>query len=215
MRAQTNEIIRHRDTILSRNWHLGSMSANRMIKLIIPCVLLLELVFSIAGFAAEPTREYKIKAGFLYKFLSFAEWPEDAFADDNTTIIIGIVGEDPFAGIFEKVVGQPVDGRRLAVKRFKKNATAEMLQQCHLLFIDPSLKKPGMKDLLEALGSYPVLTVSEMNEFIHLGGMINLVTKKNKVTFNINRAAAGLVGIKFRSRLLRLATHVTDGNNAD
>jgi hypothetical protein len=41
-----------------------------------------------------------------------------------------------------------------------------------------------------------------------MGGMIALLLNKESMKFEINRAAAERVGIKFRSRLLRLAVRI-------
>ncbi len=180
-----------------------------MKKVFILCIILLELLFPITSNAAEPMSEYEIKAGFLYKFLFFTEWEEGAFVNNKASIIIGIVGKDPFGKIFNEIEGQTVDGRTLVIKRFDQDVPIEALRQCRVLFISPSLKGK-MGDLLESLRGHPVLTVSEVNEFTHLGGMINFVRKKNKVSFEINKAAAERVGIKFRSKLLRVATLVVE-----
>ena len=44
------------------------------------------------------SREYQIKAAFLYNFLQFVDWPKAKIADANKPIIIGIIGNDPFGG---------------------------------------------------------------------------------------------------------------------
>ncbi len=159
--------------------------------------------------AAEPDRESQIKAGFLYKFLLFTEWPETASEGTETTITIGILGKDPFGESFRPVEGKSIGGRTLAIKRFEKGAPPELLHQCRLLFISASLKD-SMEEILKSLNGHPVLTVSEVDDFIRLDGMVNLLTEENRVVFEINRVAAERVGIKFRSKLLRVAVRVVE-----
>ena len=180
-----------------------------MKKVIILCIIILGLIFSIECFSAELSREYQIKAGFLYKFLFFAEWPEDMFADDETPFTIGILGKDPFGDIFKNVESQAVNNRKLVIKKIDKVSGGEALRQCQVLFISPSLKDT-MEYLLESLKGYPVLTVSEVEGFTHSGGMINFITQENKVGFEINRTAAESAGIRFRSKLLRVAIRVIE-----
>src|SRR5262249_24763694 len=52
------------------------------------------------GRAQEPESpslpEYVLKAGFLYNFAKYVEWPPDAFATPDAPISIGVVGTDPF-----------------------------------------------------------------------------------------------------------------------
>src|ERR1700744_2916631 len=54
------------------------------------------LAFSNPSAEAQVSREYQLKAAFLYNFAQFTDWPENAFADTNAPIVIGIFGSDPF-----------------------------------------------------------------------------------------------------------------------
>lgn len=159
-------------------------------------------------------QEFHIKAGFIYKFLFFTEWPADAFASDKAPIRIGIVGRNPFGTIFKKVENSLVDGRRLRVKVLGTDPPLETLKQCHLLFFSSSLENE-IESRLQPLKKLPVLTVSDTRNFIHRGGMIHFVTEGDKVSFVINRTAAAQVGIAFRYRLLRLAAEVVENNHSD
>lgn len=178
-----------------------------MKKIIILYIIILELVFSVVCFAGEPEREYQIKAAFLYKFLLFAEWPEEVTDEFRDIIRIGIIGKDSFGNAFEPVEGEIINGRKLIIKRFGKNVSAVMLRKCHILFISSSLKKK-MSKILQTLNEYPVITVSEVKGFTQSGGMINFIIKGKRVGFEINMTAAESVGIKFRSKLLRVAHQI-------
>ena len=54
--------------------------------------------------ADQVAREYQLKAVFLYNFAQFTEWPADAFADEKSPIVIGIVGTDPFGATLEDTI---------------------------------------------------------------------------------------------------------------
>lgn len=157
--------------------------------------------------SAEPEREYMIKAGFLYKFLMFAQWPDQVFERSQNTITIGILGENPFGDFFDVVEGNVVNGRKLAICHYSKDTGIDELKQCHLLYIGPSMED-CIKEILEALKDYPVLTVSGINGFGEAGGMIHFIMDRNNVTFAINNAAVTKAGIRIRSKLLRLAADV-------
>ena len=176
----------------------------KILRLSIFMFLILSSTFSFAG---EPEREYQVKAGFLYKFLLFAEWPEETTAEPGDTIIIGIIGKDSFGNAFEPVEGELIDGRKLTVRRFKEDVSVATLEECRILFISPSLKKKVSK-ILKTLNEYPIITVSEVKGFTKSGGMINFVIKGNRVGFEINMSAAKSAGIKFRSKLLRVAHQI-------
>ncbi len=157
----------------------------------------------------EQAPEYDIKAGYLYKFLFFIQWPEKAFDESESTIEIGILGEDHFGYVFKKIEGESINGRKLTIKKLGEDTRPEMLRECQILFISRSLENRTWS-ILSSLKDYPVLTVSETATFIESGGMINFVTKKELIRFEINQVMAERVGIKMRAQLLRIAERVVE-----
>ncbi len=59
-------------------------------------VALLLLAGNMAATAQTPSREYQLKAVFLFNFTQFIDWPADAFADGQAPFIIGVLGQKPF-----------------------------------------------------------------------------------------------------------------------
>ena len=49
-----------------------------------------------ASLRAQISREYDVKAAFLYNFITITEWPEEAFTTPESPYVIGVVGYDPF-----------------------------------------------------------------------------------------------------------------------
>jgi hypothetical protein len=100
------------------------------------------------------------------------------------------------------------------------NGQMETLKRCHLLFICPSEKKT-INEIIDLVKDQGVLTVSDTQEFLDAGGIVNFVIEDNKVRFDINLTASEKAGLKIRSQLLRLAkkvvkdgADVTSHNNA-
>jgi hypothetical protein len=147
-------------------------------------------------------REYQVKAIFLYNFVQFVTWPAAAFADAHTPITIGILGDDPFGPFLEDAVrGEVVDGRLLAIKRFKR---LEEVIDSHLLFV--SKPETGrLSQILAVVQGRSILTVGETAAFARQGGIINFITVDNKVRYEINLDAAKRVHLDISSKLLRLA----------
>ncbi len=180
-----------------------------MKKYFIPFILLAFSLSSPVVFAEEPSKEYALKAAYLHKFFFFADWPEKAFYEAESTIVIGILGEDSFGGIFTQIEGKSINGRRLTIRRFGETSLPEMLRRCQILFVSRSLDKDE-KSILASLKDYPVLTVGETETFLESGGMIGFITKKNSIRFEISQAAAERAGIKIRAQLLRVAVRVIE-----
>src|ERR1700736_3068141 len=64
--------------------------------------------------------EYLIKAGFIYNFAKFVEWPSTAFAEPDSPIVIGVLGTDPFGDIIDRIVeDKKIGSRGFVVKRLK------------------------------------------------------------------------------------------------
>src|SRR3979411_2487451 len=67
---------------------------------------------------SSDSSEYLIKAGFIYNFAKFVEWPSTAFGQPDSPIVIGILGTDPFGTIIDKIVQDKKIGTRgFVVKR--------------------------------------------------------------------------------------------------
>jgi hypothetical protein len=168
------------------------------------CALTLLLFVSLSGMSsarAQTSKEYQIKAAFLFNFAQFVEWPAAAFADASAPISIGVLGDDPFGAVLDQTIeGETINHRKLIVQRSQRVTD---LKGCHLVFISKS-EKLHLADIFDSLGSASVLTVSETENFARRGGIINFYLDGNKVRFEINAAAAQRKGIKISSQLLKL-----------
>src|SRR5260370_8939030 len=61
---------------------------------------------------SSDSSEYLIKAGFIFNFAKFVEWPATAFAQPDSPIVIGILGMDPFGTIFDQIFQDKKIGTR-------------------------------------------------------------------------------------------------------
>ncbi len=146
--------------------------------------------------------EYQIKAAFLFNFAKFVQWPSAAFAERNSPLLIGVLGDDPFHGDLAGTIhNKSVDEHPLILKEVPSLVEAT---NCHILFICASEKK-RLPQVLQALQRASVLTVSEMEGFTENGGMINFVLEGTKIHFQINQEAAARAGLKISSKLMSLA----------
>lgn len=152
--------------------------------------------------ASEPSREYLIKAAFLYNFAKFTYWPERAFADSTAALEICVLGEDPFGAALDAIAEKEIEGRKVTIRRLGEMAAAD---GCHLLFIASS-QRAQLRDIIARLDEQPVLTVADVPEFTGIGGIITLKVLSDKVRFEINLPAARRAELHLSSKLLRLST---------
>jgi hypothetical protein len=164
-----------------------------------------------AGAAGKQASEYEVKAACLYNFVRFVDWPAAGTSPPDSLMIIGILGEDPFGDAFAPVEGKLVKAksRRLLVRRFGRYKHGLNLEACHVLFISSS-EQADTREILKDVESVPVLTVGEIDGFLELGGIINLVTVNEKIRWEIDRGHAALAGLELSSQLLRTAVRVIE-----
>src|ERR1039457_6247393 len=106
-----------------------------------PILLAVCAVLSGAPLAAQSQglTEYEIKAGFLFNFTKFVEWPTGTFANSSAPIILGVVGENPFGNLLtEAAAGKAGNGRAVLVRQVMEG---QDLRSCEILFVASTDKR--------------------------------------------------------------------------
>ena len=152
---------------------------------------------------AAHEREYLIKAAFLYNFARFTEWPDSAFAADGLRVCV--LGDDPFGETLGSIAGKTIRGREVQIEHLTDAADAK---RCQVLFVGAS-EGARLAEVIGAIRELPILTIADMPDFATSGGIINLKTVENRIRFEINISAAERAGLKFSSKVLRLADLVS------
>ena len=147
------------------------------------------------------SKEYQIKAAFLFNFAQFVQWPTTAFPESDAPFCIGILGSDPFDGALEETVRGEIIGHHKLIVRHAQHL--EDLKDCQMIFISKS-EEGHVPQILSDLDSKPILAVSEIGNFTQSGGAINFYLQGGKVRFEINPSSAQRVGLKISSQLLNL-----------
>lgn len=152
--------------------------------------------------------EYLIKAGFIFNFAKFVEWPSTAFAQPDSPIVIGVLGTDPFGNVIDRIVeDKKIGARGFVVKRFKwgrDSKDLKDLRECKILFVSSS-ERSHIDEILQAVKGWPVLTVGETPGFAERGGIVRFTVEDNRVRFEVNVEAARQVELNISSRMLTLA----------
>ncbi len=155
--------------------------------------------------AATASREYLLKAAFLYNLANYTTWPTEAFSGPQKPLRLCILGEDPFGAAMESIEFKSIKQRRLVAIRIAQVSDAEA---CQILFISTS-EEERLRAILDYLRDRPILTIADMPNFAHAGGIIKLKTVEDRIQFDINVDAANAANLKLSSKLLRLGNIVS------
>jgi hypothetical protein len=152
---------------------------------------------------AVVNREYTIKAAYLYNFSSYVQWPVEAFPTNDTPLVIGVLGTDPFGEILNEIARtKKVGGRPIVARRF---ASMAAYAPCHVLFVPSSTSADETAAAIRKTRGSPVLLVGENPAFAEDGGAVTFFIEENKVRFEINVDVARRQQLKISSKLLGLA----------
>jgi hypothetical protein len=151
---------------------------------------------------AQTAEESQVKASYLFNFAKYVEWPSDASRGVGDPTVICVVGDERTASVLDQVtVGRKANGRRIEVKRPRSMSE---FKACHILFIGfPD--KARIAGILRALPKSEALIVGQSDQFMALGGMINLAEKNETIELEIDPKTADAVGLKISSRLLEVS----------
>ena len=153
--------------------------------------------------AAVP--EYAAKAAFLLNIAKYATWPPSAFPDSAAPIVIGILGDDPFGSILDRVVsGRIINDRRITVRRSKRAAD---LRGAHVVFI-AAPESERAAGLCASLAESGALCVGDTESAANFTA-ITFSVESGRIAFTVNLAAARKSNVAISSKLLQLARTVT------
>jgi hypothetical protein len=155
----------------------------------------------------DEAKALKVQAAYLYNFAKFVEWSDEAFRDEKSPFVIGVLGDDPFGEILDDTVrGKKVAQRAVNVRRLQWRNPADRAggKDCHIVFVCDS-ERHRLKEILAEWVGQPVLLVAGIPDFARDGGMIGFVLENQRIIFEINRKALEEAGLRASAGLLKLA----------
>jgi hypothetical protein len=155
------------------------------------------------------TGEYQVKAAFLFHFAQFVDWPPGVLNNSDASLILCVFDDEPRRQEFQSTIeGKAIGARVFHVRLITQS---QEIQGCNILFLsrDEARRQTA---ILRSLRGMPVLTVGETDDFLSNGGMIRFHLDEDRIRFDINLDGAESSHLKISSRLLLLATSVTQSS---
>jgi hypothetical protein len=153
-----------------------------------------------AAVTAAAQREYLIKAAFVYDMLKATQWPKSRPGH----VVLCVLGRDPFGVAWRSIEGRPVGRGKLAVAPVQAGSD---FANCDALFVGVS-ERAIWPQIRAALGTRPILTMSEMMGFAQDGGMVGLLDVDNRLRFDVNLKAVRKAGLSIDTNALEQANMV-------
>jgi len=129
------------------------------------------------------------QASHLLKLSQWMIWPDSVFEAPTTPFRICILGN--VLGFDTRVLYQTVNQRTTIVLPINDIKQANV---CHILFISQS-EQYNLTTILVYVQQYPILTVSDIEDFIVQGGMVQFYNRGNQVRLMFDPQTVYDVGI--------------------
>lgn len=157
------------------------------------------------------TGEFPVKAGFLYHFTRFVEWPASSFDTPTSPFRICIFGTDPFGSSLEALLERRVGPRPIAIERPRR---IEALPRCHIAYFAGDATDALLAEGEAAPHAPQTLTVASNDAFARRGGMIALVSGHGhgRVRLHVNLTAIDAAELTVSAKLLEAAERRYAGN---
>jgi hypothetical protein len=173
----------------------------RLSCLLYAACLLAGLVLPAATAQAQSVSEAAVKAGFVYNFIKFTQWPA---VREGAPVRVCAPAAHPLDGQLIRLQGRNVGSRLIEVRT---GVSPGEWRQCDVLFLGAD-DADRLYLLPSRPGPAPVLTLGDLPGFVDAGGMIGLRVEASRVRFDVNLGTAQAAGLVLNSQMLKLAGKV-------
>ncbi len=162
-------------------------------------IALITILLLVVVSPGQDVTEPALKAAFIYNLAKFTYWPEETSPRAFSMCVLGdsAVGE----ALDRSVKGRILEGKTISVTRLPPNGP---VQGCRLLYLSGVTKEQSAQ-ILTGLRDMPVLTISDLEGFTELGGIVQFFFERGQLRFIIGMESSKRSGLQLSAKLLALA----------
>jgi hypothetical protein len=172
-----------------------------MIKKLITCFFAGIILAGSSSFYApsqSDSKEYLLKAAFLYRFIDYVDWGNNEAQNFN----IAVLGESDIMNPLNEISKEKkVRGKSIYVTKYQN---VDDIGSCQVLFISRNYNG-DIGSVISKIDNKPILIVTEQKNACEEGAHINFLISEDKLKFEINIKAASKANLKISSELLQHA----------
>jgi hypothetical protein len=168
----------------------------------------------LALFAAGPVvgataySEDAVKAAYLYRFTQYIEWPEAASSAEPFTI--AVLDAPGVAAELRRILpNHPIKNSAAQVREIVR---AQDVGSAQMIYIG-SAQIDRVRNVIVALAARPVLVVTDAEQGLAAGSIVNFVMLEHRVRFEVSLTAADRSQLRISAELLGVATRVEKTRN--
>ena len=170
----------------------------------ITAVLVTILLYSSLTRAQDVTGP-ALKAAYIFNLAKFTQWPEEVLYTKK--FVMCVIGDQAVAEELERIVkNRSVAGNSITVTRAHADGEERL---CHLLYVS-EISAAKTAQLVGGLKGIPVLTISDIDGFIKVGGMVQLFYQQGQLRFGIGLESARNAHLEISSKILTIAMRKND-----
>ena len=149
----------------------------------------------------------ELEAAYLYRFLSFVEWPAERFDAPAAPIVVAVAGAPELAAeLRAAVLDRAAQNRPIMVRVL---APGEPPGEPHVLFVGREAASRLAELARDAMRA--TLLVSDVPDALARGAMIGFVESDSRLRFAVALDTAQRAGLRINSRMLAVALYVRGG----
>jgi YfiR/HmsC-like len=155
--------------------------------------------------AVQSYSEDSVKAAYLVRFTQYIDWPPRASAEPFTIAVLNAPGVA--AELQRMLPDHPIKN---SVARVRVITRVQDLGGAQMLYLGPA-PAGRLRSLISSIAFGPVLLVTDSEEGLELGSILNFITVEHRVRFEVSLTAADKSQFRVSSELLAVAAHVRGG----
>jgi hypothetical protein len=161
---------------------------------------LASVLLTVVAFAQDVSGP-NLKAAYIYRFALFTEWPADALPQTGP-LTMCVVGDAAVRDALERTVQGVTVASRAVVVAFGQPDKPP--PQCHTLYVS-GVSSAQAARLVAGLREVPVLTISDLEGFNRMGGIVEFFYEAGQLRFSIRPDAVTQSHLQLSARLVLLA----------